>query len=487
MNYLDIIGDPPSGSSQVSVSAANPCGTLFSGDHMTVDTNRYIPQGYFNSTRVQCGLHTYFDLAPFAGRESDVLGADWSCTITVSVAAPPPPGLGGGVGGRFQAYILLPPPHNTPCQDTVGAPFDNTFFGRRNEINQYKIAPPGNLQEGNPGESLVIPLTLLCRTPQSTPANAAFRYALYGYDFWGNPPVTEANRRLSVELDGSLFWSGGVFNGYLFYTDLTMLPEVIFTVTVTEALLRVYYDGVPIPEVPPDEEEETDRTALDATLLFDGGYYLVSTAKAGGIYLERSPLPVQPLGAPYKLGGNTGSREPRLALAPYGGLMSCLWREGSGNRKGQVTENGSVLQEDDLFRIRRAYSFDYGLTWKNDPADSSAILQGENGVRHARETFSALNGERLLFYNDQSEEDENGDPTGRGKILCDVYSLNEEKLGTFPVTKPGEEPLLSDDSSFDALCFTDGSAITDCVFTVNQERVRYRSFDNGRTWVKLEA
>jgi hypothetical protein len=137
--------------------------------------------------------------------------------------------------------------------------------------------------------------------------------------------------------------------------------------------------------------------------------------------------------------------------------------------------------------IYRAESYDYGATWRADPAPDTPFKRGPNGLAHAVEVWNDRTAQRLLLYNDQSDVDSTGKATGRGNILADIYGPDQDpntgllKLvsgGPFHVTPAG---TLSDNGSFGAIYIGTIGAL-DCVITVGGARRVFRSFDDGKSW-----
>lgn len=119
--------------------------------------------------------------------------------------------------------------------------------------------------------------------------------------------------------------------------------------------------------------------------------------------------------------------------------------------------------------IYRVVSWDYGNSWVQDPAGGGVFMAG---VAHCREVYNQFSGERMFFYNDS------------GDIKVGVYDSLDALIATYP-SSGGIGGVVADDVCFGATQFQVPANGVDVVFAVNAELRRFRSWDDGRTWIEV--
>jgi hypothetical protein len=103
-------------------------------------------------------------------------------------------------------------------------------------------------------------------------------------------------------------------------------------------------------------------------------------------------------------------------------------------------------------------------------------------MKHIKEIVNRRTQERCSFYNDQTDTDELGNPTGKGRLQCDIYSAVGAFLGTFPEDGNGIGDTLADDAAFGATFTRNPTSMIDVRFLSANTVYSYRSWDDGRTW-----
>jgi hypothetical protein len=158
--------------------------------------------------------------------------------------------------------------------------------------------------------------------------------------------------------------------------------------------------------------------------------------------------------------------ETRLMMEPYKERITVVYAKGDGS-------------DPTTYNIFRKTSHDWGKSWASDPVDNTPLLPG---IRHCVEVENYRCGERLDFYQDASDTDDDGSPTGKGLIQVDIYDAQSALVGTFPEDGLGIGGETADDSSFSAFYEPEPGSYLQCTFPVDKERKAYRSYDDGRTW-----
>lgn len=240
--------------------------------------------------------------------------------------------------------------------------------------------------------------------------------------------------------------------------------HLTFPALATSALCGMGGGGSGPPPVPVAADGGVDL------LYWREGYHIATAGNSGiGVSTKWHWDSSQSEGSAIVDGGPAGC--PKLSHKETGPPLGITYRRGSG------TDAAIFRQE----------SYDYGKTWAFDPSANMPFQKGPNGLSYAVEVWNERTGERVLFYNDQSQKDSMGMVTGKGNILCDVYGPDLDDMtgrlkkvdgGPFMVTPVGN---LADNSSFGAIYVRTAGAIDCAVFVEGVNQV-YRSVDDARTF-----
>lgn len=501
--FLDIRGSDLPRDLSVTLDTATDCPTAASADGYWTEGRGHGAPGSRLTAWMQ--MQAVFDLAPFRGRESDVLTAEFWMTGTADRDPRTDTSEGEFRHQEATASVVW-----GDVRDDFGCDDDGT--GQHVQHTSWRSAGAGipisfpdygRDPDSGIGFSPSLPFRLgagLFHWPYAQEATdyepnvdnfLRFRNALWGLDKNETLPPS----LVAVHGEDRTWTTALTVNDHRIVSAVwnqAVPTPVTFRFHVADFFLRIYYTGEEIV-LPPGGgggggggEPPGPLTALDVSLTRGPVGYWIASAAGAEIQVARAWHSDFPMEGAFSVAGGVTPREPRLALNPYSGELSCLWRDGAGLVR-QESGGEAPAGSNDPFRIYRAISYDFGESWARDPRDGSALLGGMNGVKHAREVYDLKSGERLLFYNDQSETDDQGAPTGRGQIVVDIYGADQQKVGTFPDDGSGTGigGKRADDSSFDALYIPEPISCVDVVYTSDGSRVRCRSYDNGRSWVVL--
>src|SRR5215831_20067413 len=104
-------------------------------------------------------------------------------------------------------------------------------------------------------------------------------------------------------------------------------------------------------------------------------------------------------------------------------------------------------------------------------------------MRHPYVVFNERTQERLIFYNDETDKNTDGSPSGKGRLQVDIYDAEGVFIGTFPADGYGIGAQLMDDSEVGADYSCDPVGMIAVYFYANAAPTYYKSFDDGRTWI----
>jgi hypothetical protein len=177
--------------------------------------------------------------------------------------------------------------------------------------------------------------------------------------------------------------------------------------------------------------------------------YLIGYASVDGLGVTRAWRAELPLDLTVIIDDDPEASEPRLVYIPEANAFAITYEKG-----------------EDVFR---QITHDEGESWFPDPGEG---IPYKAGVRHFRQIHLKRTAELLnLWY----------DPTAEG-IGWEVVSEVTRKVAFTGSGVIGDE--TADDVSFDATYVQGETQFVDVVFAVEGERVRYRSFDDARSFFR---